>query len=109
MSHVCSKILVRSETILQDVAILWKYRCFAAMAEARFPAVRKARWHNQWLIRQVRDTSEDTTKSYLDIKDLISKSMDQHPHRDIIRIHEGQVISGLSLHESLDACSKRTI
>ena len=64
------------------------YRCFAAMAEARFPSVRKARWHNQYLIRQVRDTAEDTTKSYIDIANLISKSMDAYPHRDLIRIHE---------------------
>ena len=65
-----------------------KYRCFAASAEARFPSVRKARWHNQWLIRQVRDTAEDTTKSYIDIANLISRSMDTYPYRDLIRIHE---------------------
>ena len=58
------------------------------MAEAMRPSVRKARWHNQYLIRQVRDTAEDTTKSYIDIANLISKSMDAYPHRDLIRIHE---------------------
>ena len=32
-----------------------EYRCFAAMAEARFPAVRDARWHNFDQLKAVRN------------------------------------------------------
>ena len=71
-----------------------EYRCFAAMAEARFPAVRDARWHNFDLLKAARniyvDQHPDNPKDYyLAMKDLILASIDQQPHRDMIRIHEG--------------------
>ena len=41
-----TEILVKSQTTLMAVVKSPEYRCFAAMAEARFPTVRKSRWHN---------------------------------------------------------------
>ena len=70
-----------------------EFRCFAAMAEARFPTVRNARWYNLDLIKAardlyVRDNPETKTKYYLPIRNLILDSLDKQPHRDFIRIHE---------------------
>ena len=69
------------------------YRCFAAMAEARFPTVRKSRWHNFDLLKAARNIYVDQhPKSpgdyHLAMKDLIMASLDAQPHRDMIRIHE---------------------
>ena len=69
------------------------YRCFAAMAEARFPTVRKSRWHNYDQLRAARGIyaeqhPDDPTKYYLAMKDLIMASLDAQPHRDMVRIHE---------------------
>ena len=45
------------------------YRCFAAMAEARFPTVRKSRWHNYDQLRAARISMwiniQNPTKYYL--------------------------------------------
>ena len=51
---------------------------------------------------------EDPTKYYLAMKDLIMASLDAQPHRDLVRIHESGDFWNEELHESLDACSKRT-
>ena len=68
------------------------YRCYAAMEEARFPTVRKARWHNFDQLRAARNIyvdqhPGDPTKYYLAMKDLIMASLDAQPHRDLVRIH----------------------
>ena len=68
------------------------YRCYAAMEEARFPTVRKARWHNFDQLKAARNIyvdqhPGDPTKYYLAMKDLIMASLDAQPHRDLVRIH----------------------
>ena len=70
-----------------------EFRCFAAMAEARFPTVRESRWRNFDLLKAARDIyikdhPETKTKYYLAIRNLIIESLDAQPHRDIVRIHE---------------------
>ena len=71
-----------------------EYRCFAAMAEARFPTVRGSRWHNFDQLKAARniyvDQHPDSPGNYYQaMKDLILASIDAQPHRDMIRIHEG--------------------
>ena len=36
-----------------DAYVVPNYRCFAASQEAQYPNVRKARWHNYDLLREV--------------------------------------------------------
>jgi len=54
-----------------------KFRCFAASAEALYPAVRKARWHNFELLREA--------KSLENMAALIDRSL--HKNASIVRIH----------------------
>ncbi len=54
-----------------------KFRCFAASAEALYPAVRKARWHNFNLLREA--------KSFENMAALIDQSL--HKNASIVRIH----------------------
>jgi hypothetical protein len=54
-----------------------KFRCFAASAEALYPAVRKARWHNFELLREA--------KSLENMAALIDSSL--HKNASIVRIH----------------------
>ena len=68
------------------------YRCYAAMQEARLPAVRKARWHNFDQLKAARNIYVDQHPGspgnyYLAMKDLIMASLDEQPHRDLVRIH----------------------
>ena len=70
-----------------------EFRCFAAMAEARFPTVRASRWRNFDLLKAARNIYVDAnpskpTEYYLAMKQLIMASLDAHPHRDMVRIHE---------------------
>ena len=54
-----------------------KFRCFAASAEALYPSVRKARWHNFELLREA--------KSLENMAALIDSSL--HKNASIVRIH----------------------
>lgn len=54
-----------------------KFRCFAASAEALYPAVRKARWHNFELLREAKSLENMTA--------LIDRSL--HKNASIVRIH----------------------
>ena len=69
-----------------------EYRCYAAMDEARLPSVRKSRWYNFDQLKAARNIyvdqhSNDPTKYYIGIKDLILSSLQAQPKRDLVRIH----------------------
>ena len=83
------------------------------MAEARFPAVRDARWHNFDQLKAARNIYVDQHPSspsnyYQAMKDLILASIDAQPHRDMIRIHEGGDFWTEHYMKALDDGSKRT-
>ena len=65
-----------------------EYRCYAAMQEARHPAVRKLRWHNKLLLHK--RSSKDMFKMlFSSLKPLHDNYIRNHGQRPIIRAHVG--------------------
>ena len=59
-----------------------KYRCYAAMDEARYPSVRKARWHNFDLLKDL--TKDEMVELICDSLPAALKKMG-----GLLRVHIG--------------------